>query len=70
MLRCLQTLEVERHKDRDLLAFVHRTDVKDREEEVMTPEHYSKYSRHLDLQQKLLGQVMRLDDIVAILKDY
>ena len=70
MLRCLQVLEVERYKVRDILEFVHRTDVKGKEEEVMTPEYYNKYSQHLEVEAKLLGHAMRLDDIVAVLQDY
>ncbi|PKS11968.1 hypothetical protein jhhlp_001264 [Lomentospora prolificans] len=70
MLRCLQVLEVERHKVKDILEFVHRTDVKGKEEEVMTPEYYNKYSKHLELERRLLGHAMRLDDIVAVLRDY
>ncbi|ODA81022.1 hypothetical protein RJ55_03984 [Drechmeria coniospora] len=70
MLRCLQTLQVERHKERNILAFVERKDVKGKEEEVMTAEHYNKYTRHLEEQKKLLGQVMRLDDMAAIFRDY
>ncbi|KAM4060041.1 RNA polymerase III subunit RPC82 domain-containing protein [Hirsutella rhossiliensis] len=70
MLRCLQTLQVERHKERNILSFVERKDVKGKEEEVMTAEHYNKYNRHLEEQAKLLGQVMRLDDMVAVVRDY
>ncbi|KAF4341740.1 DNA-directed RNA polymerase III subunit RPC3 [Fusarium beomiforme] len=70
MLRCLQTLEVERHKERNILSFVERKDVQGKEEEVMTAEHYNKYNRHLEVQDKLLGQVMRLDELVSVLRDY
>jgi DNA-directed RNA polymerase III subunit RPC3 len=70
MLRCLQTLQVERYKERNILSFVDRKDVQGKEEEVMTPEHYNKYNRHLEIQEKLLGQVMRLDDTVGIFRDY
>ncbi|KAF5584665.1 DNA-directed RNA polymerase III subunit RPC3 [Fusarium pseudoanthophilum] len=70
MLRCLQTLEVERHKERNILSFVERKDVQGKEEEVMTTEHYNKYNRHLGVQDKLLGQVMRLDELVSVLRDY
>ncbi|PHH79611.1 hypothetical protein CDD82_2288 [Ophiocordyceps australis] len=70
MLRCLQTLQVQRHKERNILLFVDRRDVQGKEEEVMTAEHYNKYNRHLEEQDKLLGQVMRLDDLVAVLRDY
>ncbi|GAB0136679.1 hypothetical protein EsDP_00004973 [Epichloe bromicola] len=70
MLRCLQTLDVERHKERNILTFVERKDVKGKEQEVMTTEHYNKYNQHLEGQQKLLGQVLRLDDMVAVFRDY
>lgn len=70
MLRCLQTLQVERHKERNILSFVERKDVQGKEEEVMTAEHYNKYNRHLEGQEKLIGQVMRLDDMVGVFRDY
>ncbi|KAM5377396.1 hypothetical protein ACJZ2D_005077 [Fusarium nematophilum] len=70
MLRCLQTLHVERHNERNILSFVERKDVQGKEEEVMTAEHYNKYNAHLEVQGKLLGQVMRLDDLVSVLRDY
>ncbi|KAG5663682.1 hypothetical protein KAF25_006267 [Fusarium avenaceum] len=70
MLRCLQTLEVERHKERNILSFVERKDVQGKEEEVMTAEHYNKYNTHREVQSKLLGQVMRLDELVSVLRDY
>ncbi|KAM0340700.1 hypothetical protein ACHAPU_010372 [Fusarium lateritium] len=70
MLRCLQTLEVERYKSRSILSFVERKDVQGREEEVMTAESYNKYNAFLEVQNKLLGQVMRLDELVSVLRDY
>ncbi|KAH7155320.1 RNA polymerase III subunit RPC82-domain-containing protein [Dactylonectria estremocensis] len=70
MVRCLQTLQVERHKERNILSFVERKDVQGKEEEVMTAEHYNKYNMHLEVQNKLLGQVMKLDELVAMLRDY
>lgn len=70
MIRCLQTLQVERHKERNILSFVERKDVQGKEEEVMTAEHYNKYNEHLEEQNRLLGQVMRLDDMVGVFRDY
>ncbi|PHH92884.1 hypothetical protein CDD83_4027 [Cordyceps sp. RAO-2017] len=70
MLRCLQMLQVERHKERNILSFVERKDVQGKEEEVMTAEHYNKYNHHLGKQEKLLGQVMRMDDMVSVFRDY
>lgn len=70
MLRCLQTLDVQRHRERDILTFVERKDVRGKEEEVMTAEHYDKYSQFLGLQKKLLGHVMRLDELISIFRDF
>lgn len=70
MVRGLQTLQVERHRERNILSFVDRKDVQGKEEEVMTAEHYNKYNNHLEVQSKLLGQVMRLDEMVAVFRDY
>lgn len=70
MVRCVQTLQVERHRDRNILAFVERKDVQGKEEEVMTTEHYNKYNDHLKAQEKLLGQAIRLDDVISIFRDF
>ncbi|TDZ34736.1 DNA-directed RNA polymerase III subunit RPC3 [Colletotrichum spinosum] len=70
MLRCLQNLDVHRYRERNILSFVERHDVKGKEEEVMTAEHYNKYNDYLELQSKLLGQVMRLDDLISVFRDY
>ncbi|KAF6821469.1 RNA polymerase iii subunit rpc82 [Colletotrichum musicola] len=70
ILRCLQNLDVHRYRERHILSFVERRDVKGKEEEVMTAEHYNKYSGYLDLQSKLLGHVFRLDDLVSAFRDY
>lgn len=70
MMRCLQTLQVERYKERNILSFVDRKDVQGKEEEVMTAEHYNKYNNHLQKQEMLLGQVMRLDDMISVLRDF
>lgn len=70
MVRCLQTLQVRRHHEKSILSFVERKDVQGREEEVMTTEHYNTYNRHLEVQEKLLAQVMRLDDMISVLRDF
>ena len=70
MVRCMQTLQVERHKERNILSFVGRKDVQGKEEEVMTAEHYNKYNNHLEVQEKLLGQVIRLDGVVSVFRDF
>lgn len=70
MVRCIQTLQVERYRKRGILSFVERKDVQGKEEEVMTTEHYNKYNSHLEVQEKLLGQASRLDDVVSIFRDF
>lgn len=70
MCRCYQTLEVQRHRNRNVLSFVERKDVQGREEEVMTAEHYNEYNKHLEVEEKLLGQISRLDELVAVFRDY
>ena len=70
MVRCLQSLALQRHKERNLLGWVERKDVRGKEDEEMDTAHYNKYTKHLELQSKLLGQVMRLDDLVAMLQDF
>lgn len=70
MVRCIQTLQVERHRDRNILAFVERKDVQGKEEEVMTTEHYNKYNDHLEIQDRLLGQAVRLDSMISVFRDF
>jgi DNA-directed RNA polymerase III subunit RPC3 len=70
MVRLWQRLEVERQRESLLLTFVSRKDVAGREAEVMMPEHYNKYVKHLEVQEKLLVQVGRLEEVVSILRDY
>ena len=70
MLRGFQTLQAERYKNRNILSFVDRKDVKGKEEEIMSTEHYNKYNDHLVVQERLLGQIMRLDGMVAAFRDF
>jgi DNA-directed RNA polymerase III subunit RPC3 len=70
MVRLWQRLETERQKESLLLTFVSRKDVAGREAEVMIPEHYNKYAKHLEVQQKLMGQISRLEEVVSLLRDY
>ena len=70
VLRCLQTLAVHRRKEKDVLMLTKRSDVKGREKDVMQKEYYDRFARFLDTERKLLGQMMRLDDLVAVLRDY
>ena len=70
MLRCLQRLAVHRRKEKDVLVLTKRTDVKGREKDVMQKEYYDRFARFLEIERKLLGHIMRLDELVGVLRDY
>ncbi|KAK0626944.1 RNA polymerase III subunit RPC82-domain-containing protein [Immersiella caudata] len=70
MIRCLQVLEVLRQKEKDVLMLTRRTDVKGREKDVMRKEYYDRYSRFQENERKLFAQVMRLDDFIALVRDF
>lgn len=69
-VRCLQTLAVHRRKEKDVLMLTRRSDVRGREKDVMQKEYYDRFARFLDTERRLLGHMMRLDDLVAVLRDY
>ncbi|KAL1873069.1 hypothetical protein VTK73DRAFT_1166 [Phialemonium thermophilum] len=69
-VRCLQTLSVYRRKEKDVLMLTKRTDVKGREKDVMQKEYYDRFARFLEIERKLLGHLMRLDDLISVLRDY
>jgi DNA-directed RNA polymerase III subunit RPC3 len=68
--RCLQRLSVHRRKERDVLLLTTRTDVKGREKDVMRKEYYDRFAKLLEIERKLLGHMMRMDEMVAVLRDY
>ncbi|KAI0376590.1 RNA polymerase III subunit RPC82-domain-containing protein [Hypomontagnella monticulosa] len=70
MVRCFQRLDVERRKRKNLLSVAERKDVQGMEEEKLRGDIYNEYVQFLDLEKKLLGQVARLDDIVAVFRDF
>lgn len=70
MVHCIQVLEALRQKEKDVLATTKRTDVRGREKDTMRKEYYERYSRYLDCERKLFAQVMRLDDLVSVLRDF
>jgi len=70
MLHCLQVLEALRRKEKDVLQTTKRTDVRGREKDAMRKEYYERYARFLACERKLFAQVMRLDDLVSVLRDF
>ncbi|KAI1803119.1 RNA polymerase III subunit RPC82-domain-containing protein [Daldinia bambusicola] len=70
MVRCLQRLDVERRKKASVLSVAERKDVQGMEEEKLRGDIYNEYVQFLDLEKKLLGQIGKLDDIVAVFRDF
>ncbi|KAL2147966.1 hypothetical protein VTI28DRAFT_21 [Corynascus sepedonium] len=70
MVHSLQVLEALRQKERDVLETTKRTDVRGREKDTMRKSYYERYSRFLDCERKLFAQVMRVDDLVSVLRDF
>ncbi len=70
MLRALQVREQQRQENEEVLAFVERPDVKGREEETMEKKYLDKYEKYRDMEKTLVGQALKMDDTVAILRDY
>ncbi|KAI6378070.1 hypothetical protein MCOR25_002316 [Pyricularia grisea] len=70
MLRCLQVREVHRQNAREVLRFVERPDIKGREQEALEKKYFDRYDQYRRIEDKILGHVMRLDDIISILRDY
>jgi DNA-directed RNA polymerase III subunit RPC3 len=68
--RCLQRLAVHRRREKDVLLLTKRTDVKGREKDVMQKEYYDRFAKLLEIERKLLGHMMRMDEMVAVLRDY
>lgn len=70
MLRCLQRLGVQRQLEADVLDLVKRDDVRGREKEMIQERHYNRFIRVMEIQEKLLAHVMRLDSMVGTLRDF
>lgn len=70
MLRCMQRLDVQRHLEADVLDLVKRDDVRGREKEMIQERHYNRFIRVMEVQEKLLSHIMRLDNMVGTLRDF
>lgn len=70
MLRCMQRLDVQRQLEADILDLVKRDDVRGREKEMIQERHYNRFTRVMEIQEKLLAHVMRLDTMVGTLRDF
>ncbi|CAN8103956.1 unnamed protein product [Discula destructiva] len=70
MVRCMQRLNVERQKEADILDLVKRDDVRGREEQMIEPRHYKRFVKVMDIQEKLVAHLMRLDNMVGTFRDF
>ncbi|PGH18845.1 DNA-directed RNA polymerase III subunit rpc3 [Helicocarpus griseus UAMH5409] len=70
MSRCLQRIGVERNKIKFFLEKTERTDVKGNEEKYLSEAELKMLKEWRDKEALLLGEVGRLDELVAVLRDY
>jgi DNA-directed RNA polymerase III subunit RPC3 len=71
MSRCFQRLDIERRRVQDVLTLTERTDLLDEQpEKYMVPEQLNVLHEIEDKEESLLGHISRLDELVAIFRDY
>ncbi|KAJ9484677.1 hypothetical protein VN97_g8694 [Penicillium thymicola] len=70
MSRCLQRIKFERTRERDFLEKTERTDVKGHEEEFLSEAELEHLRNWKAKEALLLAEVSRLDDMVAVFRDY
>ncbi|KAJ5470814.1 hypothetical protein N7530_008171 [Penicillium desertorum] len=70
MSRCLQRIKFERSRERDFLEKTERTDVKGHEEEFLSEAELEHLRNWKAKEALLLAEVSRLDDMVAVFRDY
>ncbi|KAK2800763.1 RNA polymerase III subunit C82 [Onygenales sp. PD_10] len=70
MARCFQRIAVERNKLKFFLEKTERTDVKGNEEKYLSPAELKTLQEWRDKEALLLGEVGRLDELVAVFRDY
>ncbi|KKK16070.1 hypothetical protein P175DRAFT_0557663 [Aspergillus ochraceoroseus IBT 24754] len=70
MARCLQRLRVERSRLKEFLEKTERSDVKGNEERYLSEGELERLREWRAKEALLLGEVARLDDMVAVMRDY
>lgn len=70
MARCLQRVKVEREAVQTLLDKAARTDVVGKEDEYLGLDERTALEEWREMEGKLLGEVSRLDDLVAVMRDF
>ena len=70
MARCLRRLRVEREKVKGTIEKANRSDVVGREEELLGVQELEALNVWKEMDEKTWGEVLRLDDLVASLRDF
>lgn len=70
MARCLQRVRVEGDKVKGTVEKATRSDVIGREEELLAPQELEALKTWREMEEKIWGEVGRLDEFVAIIRDY
>lgn len=70
MSRCLQRLRFERSRLKDFLEKTERSDVKGNEERYLSEAELHTLQQWKAKEALLLGEVSRLDDMIAVMRDY
>lgn len=68
--RCLEVLETERYKARDIIALSKRTDVAENEVEALGFDHLELLTNFRVKEERLTAQINRLDQLVGTFKDF
>lgn len=70
MARCLQRARVEGDKMKGTVEKATRSDVVGREEELLAPQELAALKTWREMEEKIWGEIGRLDEFVAIIRDY
>ena len=70
MLRCLQRLDVEKEKVSSVLEKIERSDVKGREDDLLSDREKEGLRRWNHVEDSIWGEIGRIDEIVAIIRDF
>ena len=70
MARCLQRVRVEEEKVRGTLQKASRSDVVGREEQFLSVQEREALEKWRDLKNRIWGEVLRLDEVLAVMRDF
>ena len=70
IVRCMQRMEVEKEKVASVLEKVERTDVKGREDEILGDIEKVALGKWRAQEEMIWGEIGRVDNMVAILRDF